>query len=319
MSFVEDIEGGICCIGALWWWLLFASIKELSHGIDETLAGILSVVGVIVGFIVLHYWEDAYCDYNGFKIFALIVLFVTILGYFVNLCLDSGGFILAVILPTITSFIIFGGISMLIWDELEYDVPDYAITTIIGIICAIVWAIAFGWQQVVSVLKSVPVLIIITAIVVTASVCYKIWKGAYSDLAKAYPWIGVVIGAIIGGILTGVFLMDIPPDNNFLILNTIVFGIIIGCFYGWLIEKSKRAPIIGGILGFLFGLHPVPLFVFIVFGLCGVIASTISDEDTQFLGMYITCAIVSIIVGIFHICDGNNIGWVLLTFRTLKL
>ncbi|RLE04948.1 MAG: hypothetical protein DRI99_03065, partial [Candidatus Aminicenantes bacterium] len=60
MSFVEDIEGGICCIGALWWWLLFASIKELSHGIDETLAGILSVVGVIVGFIVLHYWEDAY-------------------------------------------------------------------------------------------------------------------------------------------------------------------------------------------------------------------------------------------------------------------
>ena len=168
-------------------------------------------------------------------------------------------------------------------------------------------------------LKSVPVLIIITAIVVTASVCYKIWKGAYSDLAKAYPWIGVVIGAIIGGILTGVFLMDIPPDNNFLILNTIVFGIIIGCFYGWLIEKSKRAPIIGGILGFLFGLHPVPLFVFIVFGLCGVIASTISDEDTQFLGMYITCAIVSIIVGIFHICDGNNIGWVLLTFRTLKL
>ena len=189
MSFVEDLEDGICCIGFGWWLLLFASINELSYSIDETLAGILSVVGVIVGFIVLHYWEDAYCDYNGFKIFTLMLLFVTILGYFINLCIDSGGSILAVILPTITSFIISGGISMLIWDKLEYDVPDYVITTIIGLICAIVWAIAFGWQQVVSVLRSVPVLIIIAAIIVTIYVCHKIWEEAYSHLDEGRAFI----------------------------------------------------------------------------------------------------------------------------------
>ena len=187
MTFVEDLfeEGGICCVGPLWWWLLFASIKEHSYGIDETLAGILSLVGIIAGFIVLHYWEDAIIDYNGFKIFILIVLFITILGYFVNSCINSGSFILAVILPTITLFIIFGGITMLIW-EIGYDIPDSVITIItIGVICAIVLTIAYSWQLILS----VPVLSIIVAIVVTTLVYYKIWGGAYSDLDKGRAFI----------------------------------------------------------------------------------------------------------------------------------
>ena len=74
-------------------------------------------------------------------------------------------------------------------------------------------------------------------------------------------------------------------------------------------KKSKIAIITGGILGFLFGLHPASFFVFIVFGLCGVIYATISDGGIAFLGIYIICSIVSIIVGILHIYDGDGGGW----------
>ncbi|RLI02851.1 hypothetical protein DRO38_03455 [Candidatus Bathyarchaeota archaeon] len=116
----DDIWDSVCCTGPMWWILLYLSIIELFQGIDKALAGILSVVGVIAGFIVLGLWADADIDHDGAKNFILIVLFIVILGYFINICISSGGFILAVILPTITVFIIFGGTIMLIWDYLEY-------------------------------------------------------------------------------------------------------------------------------------------------------------------------------------------------------
>jgi len=76
-----------------------------------------------------------------------------------------------------------------------------------------------------------------------------------------YPWIGIAVG----GLICSIILTTTPSSSNYIMLNTIIFGTIFGCIYGWLIEESGKAIIIGGIVGGLFGLHPISFFSF-VFG-----------------------------------------------------
>lgn len=125
--------------------------------------------------------------------------------------------------------------------------------------------------------------------------------------AKAYPWIFAIMGLLIGLII----LITTTFNYNFFILNTIVFGITFGCIYGRLIEQSKGAIIIGGIVGGLFGLHPMSLYCF-VFG--GAYVSpllkclSLRGEENGFRwGTYLFfCAIVGAVMVAFLSSIGVN-------------
>ena len=124
--------------------------------------------------------------------------------------------------------------------------------------------------------------------------------------AEAYPWIGVAIG-IIAGILLSVI---VRPHSNYILLNTIVFGITFGCIYGYAIEKSNRAILIGGIVGCLFGLHPAPFFAF-AFGGAFVVLHTLPDlifKNTTWLGLLVI-AIIGEIMGLFSVIILSSIGY----------
>lgn len=147
--------------------------------------------------------------------------------------------------------------------------------------------------------------------------------------AKACPWIGMAIGAFLSYLVMITGEITDPED---IVGITFIFVPIIGCYYGWLMEKSKRALIIGGILGFFFGLHPVLSSIFIIGGpivgsswrqkkshvLTGKIITTLcqaadlEDADDCYLSLF--SAIISIIVGIICCGDGNYWGVALIIF-----
>lgn len=124
----------------------------------------------------------------------------------------------------------------------------------------------------------------------------------------AYPWIGAVIGGI-----TGILLSIIIPSSDFYIrLNSILFGTIIGCFYGsiynWITEEKRTkitAIIIAGIVGSLFGLHPVSLCIFGFAGAYAVVTFIVLPSDKELTHRLITyllsCAILGAILGLFSV------------------
>ena len=105
---------------------------------------------------------------------------------------------------------------------------------------------------------------------------------------QSNPWIGSAVGGLIGLII----LIALPFNSNYLILNTVIFGAIIGCAYGWILGDSDGV-IIGGIVGSLFGLHLISLGVF-AFG--GAYVLVMGKELG--VGGYLTfCAFIGMIMG----------------------
>ena len=126
----------------------------------------------------------------------------------------------------------------------------------------------------------------------------------------AYPWIFAITGGLIGLII----LITTTLNYNFFILNTIVFGITFGCIYGWVIEQSKRAIIIGGFVGGLLGLHPMPFFSF-VFGGAYVATWYYSGgghsiaESPEPWKYFLFCEITSVMMWLFMMCIGAFADW----------
>jgi len=120
----EDWWVGCCCSGFLWWFLLCISIT--AYNIEPISAGILSVFAIIIGFVVLGYWLDADINYDAPKVLTLIALFIVIFCHYFFSISDPLLAAFAAILPAITTFIIFGGIIMLIWNKLTVtkSIPD---------------------------------------------------------------------------------------------------------------------------------------------------------------------------------------------------
>ena len=69
-------------------------------------------------------------------------------------------------------------------------------------------------------------------------------------MPQSYPWIGSLIGGLIGLII----MMTLPLNHNYLLLNTVVFGAIIGCTCGGVLGENISGSVIGGIIGVLIGL-----------------------------------------------------------------
>ena len=53
-------------------------------------------------------------------------------------------------------------------------------------------------------------------------------------IPQSYPWIGSLIGGLIGLII----LMTSSFNSNYLILNTVAIGAVIGCTYGWILGEE---------------------------------------------------------------------------------
>lgn len=77
---------------------------------------------------------------------------------------------------------------------------------------------------------------------------------------------------------------------------------IIGCFYGWLFRNSMVSLIIGGILGFIFGLHPLLSSLFIFVG-----ALIINEYHREYSGKYVAIFFLCLvcIAGIITIITKN--------------
>lgn len=130
---------------------------------------------------------------------------------------------------------------------------------------------------------------------------------------KAYPWIGAVIGAVISIPILILAIITVT-EEVFTLTCSFTLTPIIGCFYGRLMEDSKRALIIGGIVGFLFGLHPVLSSVFTLFGVFCFYFKFEEFLDNEYIA-YIFYAIVSSIIGIPYIGhegDLGKVGWIVI-------
>jgi DnaJ-domain-containing protein 1 len=116
---------------------------------------------------------------------------------------------------------------------------------------------------------------------------------------QSYPWIGSAIGGLIGLIL----FMTSSFNSNYLILNTVAIGAIIGCTYGWILEIFAGSEdtkglglIIGGIVGSLFGLHLISLGCFAFGGAYLLVYLIENDRAWDFLPLIIT-GNASVIIG----------------------
>jgi len=137
---------------------------------------------------------------------------------------------------------------------------------------------------------------------------------------KVYPWIGMLIGAVIS-----IPIIFAVTDTKSILAITLP---IIGCFYGWLYRNSTGwlynsiiPLIIGGILGFIFGLHPLLSSLFIFVG--GLIINENYGENSEiyvaipFLCLSCIAGIITIITkdlleGIIIIIMGLIFGYFLL-------
>ena len=108
-------------------------------------------------------------------------------------------------------------------------------------------------------------------------------------IPQSYPWIGSLIGGLIGLII----LINSSPNLNCLILNTVVFGAIIGCTYGWILGGDTDGVIIGGVVGCLFGLHLIPLCIFAFGG--AYLLPYLHEKNREWV--FISCPIASVIMG----------------------
>ena len=146
------------------------------------------------------------------------------------------------------------------------------------------------------------------------------------DKVEAYPWIGVVIGVLIG-ILPS---MILSPSDSYIVLNTIVFGTIVGCTYGYALsfeEESSISIIIGGIVGCLFGLHLISLCIFVFGGAYIIPAFMIGNRDKNdfcFVMYLLLCPTIGAIMGLlsffyspFDISD--NLASMIIAFAILGL
>ena len=113
---------------------------------------------------------------------------------------------------------------------------------------------------------------------------------------KVYPWIGMLIGAVIS-----IPIIFAVTDTKSILAITLP---IIGCFYGWLLRNSMVSLIIGGILGFIFGLHPLLSSLFIFVG--ALIINDINgyqEYSGKYVAIFFLCLVC--IVGIITIITKN--------------
>nr|QNO58084.1 chaperone protein DnaJ [Methanosarcinales archaeon ANME-1 ERB7] len=115
-------------------------------------------------------------------------------------------------------------------------------------------------------------------------------------IPQSYPWIGSAIGGLIGLII----LMTSSFNSNYLILNTVAIGAVIGCTYGWILgifAEDTNGLIIGGIVGSLFGLHLISLGCFAFGGAYLLIYAKKHERAEDFILDFILFAFVGFILG----------------------
>ncbi len=108
---------------------------------------------------------------------------------------------------------------------------------------------------------------------------------------QSYPRVGLVIGGLIGLII----LMTLSFNSNYLLLNTVAIGALIGCTYGWILGEDITSAIIGGIVGGLFGLQLISLGVFAFGGAYAVVY--LKAEELKIVGTLFSWAIIGFILG----------------------